>query len=210
MKNYLKIWLDILFPQKKIKRETFNSLIKNRNFLNRKNDVFSILPYRNQSVREAIRELKFKNNKKNSIVFGELLFDNISDYILELEIQENFYNPLIISVPLSFFRKIKRGYNQNDLIIESFMLNGGKNFVSWEKNNLKKIKHTKPQSLMKNKKERLKNQKNAYKLRLPERINGKNIILFDDIYTTGSTINEIKKVLKKAGAKNIKVIVLAH
>jgi predicted amidophosphoribosyltransferase len=48
---------------------------------------------------------------------------------MNLKIQENFYNPILITVPLSFFRKLKRGYNQNDLIIENFMKNGGENFI---------------------------------------------------------------------------------
>ena len=87
---------------------------------------------------------------------------------------------------------------------------GGKNFIKWEKDNLIKVKHTKPQSLMKNKIERLKNQKNAFKLRREEKILNKNIILFDDIYTTGATVNEIKNLLLKSGAKNVKIIVLAH
>jgi predicted amidophosphoribosyltransferase len=63
---------------------------------------------------------------------------------------------------------------------------------------------------MKTKKDRLQNQKNAFTILNKEKIRNRNIILFDDIYTTGATINEIKKTLKKAGAKNIKVIVLAH
>jgi predicted amidophosphoribosyltransferase len=80
---------------------------------------------------------------------------------------------------------------------------------SEKKNNLKK-RHRKPQSSIKSRQERVKNQKNAYKLNYPKKIKDKNIILFDDIYTTGATVNEIKKILKKAGAKNIKIIVLAH
>ncbi|HIP33349.1 MAG TPA: ComF family protein [Bacteroidia bacterium] len=63
---------------------------------------------------------------------------------------------------------------------------------------------------MKNRAERLKNQKNVFKLKNPEKIKNQNIILFDDVYTTGATINEARKVLKKAGVKNIKVIVLTH
>lgn len=63
---------------------------------------------------------------------------------------------------------------------------------------------------MKNRAERLKNQKNVFKLKNPEKIKNQNIILFDDVYTTGATINEARKILKKAGTKNIKVIVLTH
>ena len=210
MRNYFEKIINILFPKKEINKKLIFGLIKNRNFLDKKNDIFSLLPYGNKSIRKSIKELKFYNNISHAKFFGEILFENISEYLINLEIQENFYNPILITIPLSYFRKLKRGYNQNDLIIKSFMKSGGDSFVQWEKNNLKKIKHTKPQSLMKNRAERLKNQKNVFKLKNPEKIKNQNIILFDDVYTTGATINEARKVLKKAGVKNIKVIVLTH
>ena len=210
MKKHIKKILNLIFPEEKLEKEKIEILLKNRNFLDRKKDIFSLLPYKNKNVSEAIKDLKFKNKISNAKIFGEILFENILDYLEDLKIKEDFHNPILVTVPVSFWRKVKRGYNQNDLIISEFMKAGGKNFVHWEKNNLVKIKHTKPQSLTKNKAERLKNQKDAFKLKKPEKIKNQNIILFDDIYTTGATISEIEKVLKKAGAKNIKVIILAH
>ncbi len=210
MKNYLKIYFEALFPKEKVDKEKVYKILKSRNFFDRKNDIFSILPYSNKLISKSIKDFKFRNKISNADFFGEILFENTLDYIENLKIKENFNNPILITVPISFWRKIKRGYNQNDLIISKFMKLGGNNFIFWEKNNLIKIKHTKPQSLMSNKTERLKNQKNAFKLKNIEKIKGKNIILFDDIYTTGATINEIKKLLYKKGAKDIKIIVLAH
>ena len=195
MKGYIKKIINLLFPEEQLEKEKLEILLKNRNFLDRKKDIFSLLPYKNKRVSKSIKDLKFKNKISNAEFFGEILFENILDYLEDLKIKENFNDPILLTIPVSFWRKIKRGYNQNDLIISEFMKAGGKNFIRWEENNLIKIKHTKPQSLTKNKAERLKNQ---------------NIILFDDIYTTGATISEVKKILKKAGAKKIKVIILAH
>jgi predicted amidophosphoribosyltransferase len=56
----------------------------------------------------------------------------------------------------------------------------------------------------------LRNIKNSFKLKKPEKIKGKNIIIFDDIITTGSTMREAAKVLKKAGAKKIYFLTIAH
>ena len=77
-----------------------------------------------------------------------------------------------------------------------------------EKNNLTKIIDTKKQSLL-TKEQRKKNIKGAFKIKYPERIKDKNIILFDDIFTTGSTVNECSKMLKKAGAKEIVILTIA-
>jgi hypothetical protein len=73
MKNYLSKALNIIFPRKNIEKEKIIKLLTGRNFLDRKNDIFSILPYKNKTVREGIKELKFKNNIKNSEIFGEIL-----------------------------------------------------------------------------------------------------------------------------------------
>ena len=72
----------------------------------------------------------------------------------------------------------------------------------------KKIKNNKPQSLL-NRKERKRNVENVYKIEEKDKIKNKNIIIFDDIYTTGNTVNELAKILKENGAKNILVLTIA-
>ena len=57
--------------------------------------------------------------------------------------------------------------------------------------------------------ERKQNVKNVYKIINKEKIKNKNIILFDDIYTTGNTVNEISKILKENEAKKILVLTLS-
>ena len=52
-------------------------------------------------------------------------------------------------------------------------------------------------------KERKKNVKNVFSVKHPECIKGQSVLLIDDVYTTGATINECAKVLLKAGAKNV-------
>ena len=71
-----------------------------------------------------------------------------------------------------------------------------------------KINNNKVQSKL-NKKERMKNVKNVYKIINKQRINNKNIIILDDIYTTGATINECIKELIKADVNKIGVLILA-
>lgn len=112
---------------------------------------------------------------------------------------------IIIPVPIHYFRKVKRGYNQSELLAKGISKILGLNY----KNNvLKKIRNNKPQST-KNKKDRKENVINAYKIKNVDEVTGKSIILLDDIFTTGNTVNECSRVLKQNGAKDVAIITIA-
>lgn len=99
----------------------------------------------------------------------------------------------------------ERGYNQSELIakeIARFLPS-----IIYKKV-LKKVKKNKRQSELK-KEERKENVKNVYEIQNKQIIQNKKIILFDDIYTTGNTVNECSKVLKENGATEILVLTLA-
>ena len=112
---------------------------------------------------------------------------------------------IIIPVPIHYNRKVTRGYNQSALIAKE--LAKKLNIKCEEKVLFKKI-NNKPQST-KNKEERQKNIIDVYYTRNEEQISNKKIILLDDIYTTGSTVNECSKILKLAGAKYVDVMTIA-
>ena len=71
-----------------------------------------------------------------------------------------------------------------------------------------KQKNNKPQSEL-NKISREQNVKDVYKLLNKDKIINKKILLIDDIYTTGSTVNECSKILKQAGAEKVDIYTLA-
>ena len=102
---------------------------------------------------------------------------------------------IIIPVPIHYRRKIKRGYNQSALIAKEISKNY--NSIKYINDVLLKQKNNKPQST-KNKKEREKNVIGAYYIKNEYKIYNKKILLLDDIYTTGSTVNECAKALKQA------------
>ena len=77
-----------------------------------------------------------------------------------------------------------------------------------ENNCLIKTKNIIEQSKL-NKEERQKNIQGVYRLKNEKRITNKNILLIDDIYTTGSTVNECSKILQQANPKKIGILVLA-
>jgi len=125
--------------------------------------------------------------------------------------QKSFENlkkyDIIITVPISKKRKKERGYNQSILIAReiSKIIN-----APIAKNILYKTKNTVPQSSL-NKKQREENAKGVYKATNIANMYNKKILILDDIYTTGNTVNECARVLIEKGIKrtNIGVLTIA-
>jgi predicted amidophosphoribosyltransferase len=70
-------------------------------------------------------------------------------------------------------------------------------------------KATVPQTGL-NRRQRLKNVKGVFSLRFPEKICGKKLLVVDDVYTTGATVNECARILLKFGAEQVDVLTLAR
>lgn len=104
----------------------------------------------------------------------------------------------IIPVPLSKKRRRIRGYNQAELLAREL---GEKMSISVDTKHLIRVKDTVPQKKMDARGRRM-NLRNAFAWRGKERIRG-NVLLVDDIYTTGNTIDSAAKVLKCAGARKV-------
>lgn len=111
----------------------------------------------------------------------------------------------IIPVPLYAGKKRKREFNQSEMIGRYISRKTG-----WpmDRKNLVRVKDTVTQSKL-SKEERKINMKNAFQVLTPEKIRAKKILLVDDIYTTGSTLNSCSKELLRAGALDIYVITFA-
>ena len=112
---------------------------------------------------------------------------------------------IIIPVPISKKRNKERGYNQSLLIAREIAKNEN---VKLRNNVISKVKNNTTQSKL-NKEERAENVKNVYKITKNKEIIDKNILLIDDIFTTGATLNECSKMLKQAGAKKVDVLTIA-
>ena len=112
---------------------------------------------------------------------------------------------VIIPVPISKKRKKKRGYNQSELVANELAQKLNQDI--WTDIIIKK-KDNKPQSEL-NKLERIKNVEDIYEINKPIEVKNKKVLLLDDIYTTGSTVNEIARKLKQNQTQEIGVITLA-
>lgn len=152
------------------------------------------------SIREKIIQYKFQNKAYLSNTFFEFFIKNekLCRFL-------KMYYDIIIPVPMSRKKLAQRGYNQSELIASKISRYSK---IQLQKDIIIKVKENKTQSTL-NKIQRLENIKNVYKIKNKQKIKAKNILLFDDIYTTGATVNECAKILKQAGAKTVNVLTIA-
>ena len=113
---------------------------------------------------------------------------------------------LIVPVPLHYTRLIRRRYNQSALLAKEL---GKLTGIEVNYKSLIKRRITKPQTECDGN-ERLKNVKDAFYIKNVEKIKSKRILLVDDVLTTGSTLNECGKALKKAKPKSIDALTVAR
>lgn len=113
---------------------------------------------------------------------------------------------LIIGVPLHRFRYIKRKYNQADVLAKAL---SEKVHIPYRSDILIRKRATKSQGHMKVN-ERKRNVLGAFDVKNRSLIHGKNILIIDDVFTTGATINECSKTLLKYGAAKVFVLTLAR
>lgn len=113
---------------------------------------------------------------------------------------------MIVPVPLHYWRMIARRYNQSALIAQVLAREVNKPAVM---DLLKRVRATPTQGHM-NAKQRFRNVRRAFAVNRKYDVKGKVIVLVDDVYTTGATVRECAKVLKKAGAGKVHVLTLAR
>ena len=142
--------------------------------------------------------LKFKY--ESDFTAGYLLSKLLVEMIKENEI----YADVICYVPMTKKSEKKRGFNQCEVIARHI----GYHINVPVSDCIKKIKNTKEQKTL-TKEERVKSIKGAFKVSRIKDIKNKNVILIDDVMTTGATINECKDVLKKSGVNSITVLTIA-
>jgi ComF family protein len=174
-------------------------------------DCFAVLSYRDPLARGLISSLKYHHNKKAALICGELLHQAIIDQMDESAAFINFGRPILVAMPLAPKRLKERGYNQSELIVRRITeLDDGKIFESSNGRILIKIKETLPQTLLRDRAARLSNLKGCFMVANKGAIQGKTIILIDDVITTGATMRSARRTLLKAGARRILCFAVAH
>ncbi len=140
----------------------------------------------------SIYQFKYHNRRIYGKFYAKELYRIYGESIEEWGID------LIVPVPLHWRRRRKRGYNQAEIVARYL---GELTGIPVDKHLVIRKKYTEPQKTLNNK-ERVKNLKHVFDVRKMT-VRAKNILLIDDIYTTGSTIDAISKVLLEKGNNKV-------
>ncbi|MDD5569289.1 MAG: ComF family protein [Candidatus Pacebacteria bacterium] len=159
------------------------------------NGLYSAASFKERRVKLLVHHLKYLNQIKELADYLSFLILAHFNFITK-EIPSD---SLLVPVPLFIKRKKARGFNQAEEIAKIISAKTG---AKISLDNLKRIRNTQPQVKL-NKMERIENIKNAFAVSNAEEFKKKIIFLVDDVYTTGATMEECAKELKRAGASEV-------
>lgn len=152
--------------------------------------------YNNERTKAIIAAFKYRKRKA--------LAPALANHLLAA-IERSDLPPNIIAIPIPLHKdkERERGFNQAALLAKKLGL-------PVDTRNLIRIKSTPPQARTHSRLERQAQIKNAFRVTDPQKIAGKNILLIDDVATTGATLVEAARILKKSGVGSVYAAVLAH
>lgn len=171
--------------------------LKCKNHIDRNFDYARAVFLYDGKIGEAVRNLKYYGKR--------YLAEYLSAFLFDLYNRERFDCDLVIPAPISANSLKIRGYNQAELLCASFKTAG----LNVDSNCVVKILETKNQASL-GYKDRQTNLQDAFMVVDKSKVKGKKIVIVDDIFTTGATVGEIAKVLKKAKANSVLVLTLCH
>lgn len=148
---------------------------------------------KDSSLQDVLHNLKYNKKFAIGIYLGKRIATNFYDTFISWELD------YLVPVPLHQIKKADRGYNQ------SFYISKGLSKIFHlpiKQHVLKRVRFTNTQTLL-NIEERRLNVENAFQVKREKTFRGKNILIVDDVITTGSTVNECAKILKQNGANKI-------
>lgn len=149
-------------------------------------------------VKHSIYRFKYKNKRVYGEKYAELLVKEYGETIA------NWKPECILPIPVHKHRKRQRGYNQSEILAKALAEELNREYqvnIRVEANVLQRKKETVFQKKLDNR-QRRKNLKGAFSMQSEGEL-PKRILIVDDIYTTGATLQEISKVLVNSGAENV-------
>jgi ComF family protein len=164
--------------------------------------TFIVARYEN-AFRDLIHTFKYRK--------GVWLTEDLGRYLLAVYLEriqnKGIEVDLLIPVPIQSAKLRHRGYNQTELLAHYLSKNTG---IPTQRKALKRVKTGITSQTRLHRNERLQNAKRAYRLTRHANVQGKTILLIDDVVTTGATCNACASLLRSAGAKAVYVLALAR
>lgn len=162
--------------------------------------IASAAPYE-KLLRELIQRLKYHDDRLIATDLASLM----NNALMLLREEFPLESSILVPIPLSFWREFRRGFNQAALLAE---LISKRHSLALNKKALRRRKNTKAQHSL-SKAERIKNLSGAFTAN-QKLLHEKQVILVDDVFTSGTTINEAAQVIMNAGATKVAAITVAR
>lgn len=174
----------------------------------------SLMHFAEPAVRLAIHQMKFHNNIHVARTFARLLDESVAPFLAADAHNRNNGTPehsgakFVIPIPISWTRRNERGYNQVELVLEHCTF---PRTYGWTVATRLLCKHPgHSQTKQASAEAREANMQRAFSIRKTaktrEQIHGANIILIDDVVTTGATLTAARNVLLAAGARSVQAV----
>lgn len=215
MKDFFQTLLDSLFP-KKVTVEELEKRSKKGGLATLPPSpetphswIRALFAYKDSSVRQLVWEIKYLGNQTLIKAVGQLMADEIISFFEE---RGAFVGTewCLVPIPASKSHEKEKGFNQTEELCKIIIKSVGNPSLIYLPRALTKVSETKPQATIHNRGARLKNVKGSYAVQNPFWIKNKNIIVIDDVVTTGSTLVEAKRALKSSGAQRVIALTVAH
>jgi ComF family protein len=159
--------------------------------------------FNQKEIQDLVHTLKYRNLKSSAEEMANIMSEKFKEYLVPLLNPEKTF---LVPTPLHPQRLRERGFNQSELLTFKIAEKLGS---EWQINKiLKRIKNNKSQTECKNKKERADNVQGIFEV--SENLKNYDVIIIDDVYTSGATTQEIVKTLKAAGAGRIIALIFAE
>lgn len=156
-------------------------------------------------LRSLIHLLKYKGMQPVAARLGRLLADSVETL--------GFGARVVIPVPMHPLKQRQRGFNHAELLARAAIRELRRRHPQWnlqlDTSLLKRVKVTVSQAGLTNH-QRRENLRGAFFAPFPDRLEGRDVLLLDDIYTTGATARACSRVLRNAGARSVRVATVAR
>lgn len=156
-------------------------------------------------LRELIHLLKYEQVRPAANVLGRMLAEVISG----LEMGFAASGVIVAPVPLHARKLRQRGFNQSELIARAALKVRRDSRYEWRADLLERQRETKSQIGLTSH-QRRENLRGAFAVAKPQEITGREVLLVDDVYTTGTTVSECARILRRAGAAKVWVATVAR
>ena len=214
IKNFLSSAFDIILPPRtnfsivrKLDEESISNLPR-APYVDGMDWIHPLFHYRDKRVKAVIWELKYRENTATLEHISTLMYEEIIGLLSDVATFDRDAEFLLIPIPITRDRRRERGYNQSEYIAKAIMEKDLSRTLLYAPQWFEKIKETQSQSHSQSRDERMKNLVGCFSA--DSRVEGKYIVLIDDVVTTGSTLSEARGTLLSSGVRDVFAFTIAH